>query len=122
MSGAKVDKARARFDALRARYVELTQKRDAHDDAMRAKYGSGYYESWLKRSEKLRSEKLRNAYEAVGDKLFAHVQAISPRDWSRGVPMCWVLMDLTYEDAVRPLGEPLSVVPPMSYGATEVMR
>lgn len=118
----KIDKARAKFDGLRARYAELTRKRDAHDDAMRAKYGSGYSESWLKRSEALVLAKLRNAREVVGDKLFEHVQAISPRDWSRGVPMYWVLMDLTYEDAVRPLGEPLSVVPPMSYGATEAMR
>lgn len=122
MSGAKVNKARARFDALRARYAELTRKWGEQDIAMRVKYGSGYNESWLKRSEALVLVKLRNACLAVGDMLFAHVQAISPRNWSRNVPAYWVRSELTYEDAVRPLNEPLSVVPPLSHGATEAMR
>lgn len=108
---------KVKFDALRARYAELTRKRDEHDAAMSAKYGSGYSESWLKRGEAILREKLSNSREAVGDKLFDHVQVISPRDWSCDVPLCWVLQDLTYEDAVRPLNEPLSVAPPLAFGS-----
>lgn len=111
-------KARKRFDALRSKYLAAKAKREDQLVSFRARYGSEYQDSWLSPPDRKRKERLNAAVDKAGDALFAHVQAISPRDWSFGVPLCWVLSDLTFEDAVRPIDEPLSVVPPLSYGST----
>lgn len=89
--------------------------------ALRLKYGSDFKDHWLSAGDRKKAERLSEAREKAGDAFFEHVKAISPRDWSRNVPMCWVLMDLTYEDAVRPVGEALSVAPPLGYGSTVPM-
>lgn len=115
MSGAN---PRAKFDALRVRYLAAKEKFDEHCSAMRVKYGGDYQDSWLRAGERRAEEKIRGKVATAGDALFARVQAVSPRDWSYGVPVCWVYENLTWEDAVRPAGEPLSVVPPLSYGST----
>lgn len=113
--------ARERFDALRARYIAARVKQEEHYAALRFKYGGEYKDSWLRAGERNLEDRLSAAVDKAGDALFAHVQAISPRDWSVGVPVSWVLEDLTFEDAERPVGEPLSVVPPLSYGSTRPM-
>lgn len=110
--------AREKFDALRAKYLAASAKWKEQDVVFSLKYGSGYRDSWLKSSDRKARERSYAAVEKTGDALFAHVQSISPRDWSRGVPQYWVLGELTFEDAVRPVGEALSVVPPLSYGST----
>jgi hypothetical protein len=38
------------------------------------------------------------------------------------VPCVWLYETLSYEDAVRPKSEALSVTPPLAYGATSPMR
>lgn len=58
----------------------------------------------------------------AADRFFDLLREISPRNWySGGAPAHWVLRDLSFEDAIRPLTEPLSVVPPLSYGAHRPM-
>lgn len=108
---------RVKFDALRAKYLAAREKRDAVDLALRVKYGGDYQDAWLKAGERTALDRLRAARDRAGDAVFEHVQAISPRDWSYGVPQTWVCESLTFEDAARPVGEALSVVPPLSYGA-----
>ncbi len=111
--------SRARFDVLRSRYVATEAKRSALDSAHRVKYGRDYSDAWLSRGDAARFESARAASDKAGLAFRAHLTAISPRDWSYGVPCHWVCERLTYEDAVRPANEPLSVVPPLSYGATK---
>lgn len=112
---------RAKFDALRAAYLIKLKAYDEHSSAMRVKYGPSVHSTWLSSAERKKSDKLSAQLDAVGDKLFAHIQDISPRDWSYGVPSHWVLESLTYDDVVRPKSEPLSVTPPMAYGARSAM-
>ena len=116
--GVRVAEPRAKFDRLRARYVEAAARLDEADVEFAGRYGARYATTWLSRRDQQRLERLRAARRKAEEAIFAHVQAHSPRDWGRGVPQAWVCASLTWDDAVRPLGEPLSVVPPMSYGAT----
>jgi hypothetical protein len=109
-------KTRERFEALRARYLDAKAKWAALHDALGDKYGSGYQDSWLRAGERSALARLRKATERWGDAFTEHVATFSPRDWSYGVPQAWVREDLTYEDAARPVGEPLSVVPPVAWG------
>jgi hypothetical protein len=109
---------RAKFDDLRSKYRTAKQKLDEHDSAMRARYGGKYEVAWLRVGERRTLERLRDAVDRAGTAFFAHLQAISPRDWSYGVPTHWLYEDLSFEDATRPADERLSIVPPLSYGST----
>jgi len=113
------DRTRERFDALRAKYLAAKAKLDEVSSALAVKYGPEYRDSWLRMGERTARQKARDAVERAGDAVTEHVATFSPRDWSHGVPQYWVRGELTYEDAARPAGEPLSVVPPLSWGATK---
>lgn len=113
------DKKRERFDALRAKYVAQKARLDEREGAFRARYGSTWERSWLTRGEETTLDRIEAARDKARRRFFDYIQSISPRDWSYGVPYRWIAEDLPYEDAVRPLGEKLSVVPPLAYGATE---
>ena len=110
---------RGRFDALRAKYLSAKAKRDDIDSRFVGRYGSGYQSSWLNAHDQIARNRARSAVEKAGDALTEHVATFSPRDWSYGVPVSWVRESLTYEDAARPVGEPLSVVPPVAWGYTK---
>lgn len=110
------DKVRERFDVLRARYLKARAKYDEFRSTLSFKYGSGYQSSWLKASDREQQRRLFDASDKVGTALTEHIASFSPRDWSYGVPQYWVRESLTYEDAARPVGEPLSVVPPVAWG------
>lgn len=109
---------RERFETLRAKYLAACEKRDGLDSTLRARYGGDYQDSWLKAGDRKALDRLRAACDRAGDAFTAHLASFSPRDWSYGVPCHWVRESLMYEDAARPAGEPLGVVPPLSYGAT----
>lgn len=107
-----------KFDSLRAKYLAAKSKLDEYRSELRLKYGSEYRDFWLKDGERKRSDRLQASADKVSAAFFEHLQSFSPRDWSYGVPLAWVLEDLAFEDAARPAGETLSVVPPLSYGST----
>lgn len=118
--GARGEQAsRAKFENLRRRYIGA---RAALTDAQLElgwRYGHARgWESYLKAAEKRKLERLRAATDRESGKFFDYLESISPRDWSYGVPSHWVIEQLSYDDAVRPVEEPLSVVPPLSHGAT----
>ena len=113
---------RARFDELRARYLAQQAKRSAHDDAMRGKYGGDYRTTWLTTGEAKKETKLREASDAAQNAFIDYLTEISPRYWKSGVPVHWLCEELTYEDAIRPVDQPLSVVPPLAYGATDPIQ
>lgn len=111
--------AQKKFEALRARYVAARAKRDDEEIRLGSKWG--HQPGWktnLRASDRGRLERLDAAVAREKDKFFANLEVISPRDWTYGVPSHWVLEKLTFEDAVRPVSERLSVVPPLSYGST----
>mgnify|MGYP000948461977 CR=1 FL=1 len=108
----------AKFDRLRTTHVAMRDELDKFESTIRRKYGPGWNMTWLSRAEETKLESLRKRSYESGKKFFDFVQSISPRDWSYDVPASWVREDLTFADAVRPVNESLSVVPPLSYGAT----
>ncbi len=109
----------AKFAALRARYTAQVERRERVCSAFSLKYGSGWNEAWISRGEAKSLAAARAGVDKSEKAFSAHLTAISPRDWSYGVPCHWLYEKLTYEDATRPIGEALSVTPPLSYGATE---
>lgn len=111
--------AREKFDALRLRYLAKQSKVDEQRAMFWSKYGGEYKDHWLTRGERKKLDKLRESAEVASRAFTDHLATFSPRDWTYGVPVHWLLEKLTFEDAVRSVGEKLSVVPPMSYGATE---
>jgi hypothetical protein len=115
-------KAKARFDALRAAY--LAADRAARDEAISqsVKYGTERdARSWASKSEKSKLQKLEKKREKIGDAIINLIIQESPRGemWMSGVPSSWLREKLSWEDLVRPKGEPLTISPPPSYGWTE---
>lgn len=118
----KTDKKRERFDVLRAAYVKQRERFDKVERDLRGKYHVSWdatlYSHDTTVTEQRKRDAARAAMDKASDKFMAHLDAISPRNWHEGAPAHWVYEDLTYEDAVRPLNEKLSVVPPLAYGYT----
>lgn len=93
------------------------------EKSLAARYGwADGWRSWLGRTDRKMLEVKRRAVTAIEDQIFALLDEISPRNWRSSVPARWVASDLTWEDATRPLGQALSVVPPLAYGATEAIQ
>ena len=113
---------RVMFDKLRARYLDRYGKWSEFHTAMRAKYGGDYRESWFTTTETRKDMKLREAMNAAQKAFIDYITEISPRYWKSGVPVHWLCEKLTYEDAVRPVDQALSVVPPLAYGATDPIQ
>lgn len=110
----KADKKK--WDDLHAAQAKAHDAVFQYELELGAKYGHNFNRSWLSNAQRAKLEKLREREDKIGEKIFDLVTKISPRDWGRGVPSHWVRRELTWEDAIRPAAEPLSVVVPGSYG------
>ena len=113
---------RERWEKLRADYLATSRTFRDLDIQLSVKYGPGFQRGWASKAEQKKVEQLRNRLDRIRGKMFAIVERVSPRDWGRGVPAHWIASDLSWEDAVRPINEPLGVTPPLAYGATSPMR
>lgn len=107
-----------KFDKLRADYLATMAKLTEFRATLASKYGPNYLNSWLRPGEITKLNKLGDAAEKRSNAFTEHLESFSPRDWSYGVPSCWVREMLTFADAARPVNEQLSAVPPMAYGTT----
>jgi len=110
---------KTRWDKLHADYAKAYQASRDNEIALRVKYGDGNWRMWCSRGEKTRTEKLEARRDKIGDKIVDLLVRISPRGeaWLSGAPAFWIRGDLTWEDAIRPKNEPLSVVVPAPWGA-----
>lgn len=110
---------RARFDAIRRRYMAAVDRERAYRmDVLYERYRDrAPSRSWMTNSEITRLERFRAAQDREGEKMFALLERISPRDWRSGVPYVWVMESLSFEDAVT--DGALSTVPDVAYGQTE---
>lgn len=102
---------RERFEKAQRAYIAAVDAMRVHECERIAKVGE---KRW--RTERLFDKR----YAALGarrdravERVFAVLKS-SPRDWENRTPFDWVCRSLTYEDAVRPVSEPLSVVPPLA--------
>jgi hypothetical protein len=105
-----------KWDDLRAALAKTDSDLETLESALRGKYGMNYQRSWLGRGDQAKLDKLREKADKIGEKIYEIADRLSPRSWDRGVPSWWVRHNLTWEDMIRPAGEPLSVVVPGSYG------
>jgi len=105
-----------KWDTLHAAYAKASEALLAYEIQLGGKHGHKFQTQWLSSTERKKLEKLRDAKEKVGEKIYELVDRISPRRWDQGVPSWWVRERLTWEDAIRPADEPLSVVVPGAFG------
>jgi hypothetical protein len=109
-----------RWDKLHDDLVQADAAKSDFASNLRVKYGDAVIRPsnrhWMSRTERTKLEKLEARVEKAHGRIYELVQRISPRDWGHGVPGHWVTRNLTWEDAIRPANEPLSVVVPGSYG------
>jgi len=104
-----------RWDDLHAAYAKAQDALSEYDRQLHSHYGR-YEKSWLKAAQRKKLESLQDRVDKTGDKIVELIKKISPRDWMSGVPAYWIRSELTWEDAIRPKGEPLSVTPPTAWG------
>lgn len=111
---------KARWDTLRAQFLAADEAARAQEIAMRVKWGDAGWRNWASRGERTKLDKLLERRDKIGNKLFELLLRVSPRGeaWRTGAPAFWIHRDLTWEDAIRPANEPLSVVVPAPYGAS----
>jgi hypothetical protein len=108
----------AKFNSIRKRVLAASERIDAHEDALRRKYGQTRPPAaWLTRTEDRKRETLYAAQSKAWDDMFDLLDIISPRQWRSGIAAAWVAEHLTYEDATTT--GPLSVVPTPGYGSTQ---
>ena len=107
-----------RWDDLHAALEKAHEAVSVYDRQLFAHYGR-YENNWLTKIQRSKLEALHAKEEKIGDKIFELVTKISPRDWYYGASAWWVRRELTWEDAIRPKSEPLSVVVPGSYGTPD---
>lgn len=104
----------AKFDRIRQQVLAARDARDAYLRGLERHYGPRG-ETWATGTERDRLTRLRAAYDRQAARMHKLLEG-SPRDWKRGVPTCWVVEELTYNDAVCTADQPLSVVPPKAWG------
>ena len=119
---AKIDQnasEKACWDTLRAAFVGADEAVRTQEIRMRVKWGDASWRNWASKAEKTKLEKLYERRSKIGDRIFEMLLKVSPRGeaWRTGAPVFWIYHDLTWEDAIRPTNEPLSVIVPAPYGA-----
>lgn len=109
---------RKKWDSLHVAQVKAAAAESEFDLALARKYHASYQDSWLTRGQRDKKERLREKRREIESKIIDLLVEISPRGdhWLSGVPAYWLATELTWEDAIRPTNEPLSVVVPGSYG------
>ena len=110
---------RDRWEKLRADYLATSRALQDLDIKLSVKYGR---REWASTTEQKKLDQLRQRRDRTANKMFDLAERRSPRDWGRGVPFHWIASSLSWDDVIRPLNEPLSGTPPLSYGATTPMR
>lgn len=118
---------RRRWDDLHAAYAAARAAADDYESQLRSgRYGWGdpNWRSWITKTERGKLERLEAKADKIGDKIVELLVRVSPRGeaWLSGAPAWWIHDRLTWEDAIRPESEPLSVVVPAPWGRSEGLR
>jgi hypothetical protein len=112
-------RSKAQWDKLRADYLAAMRAADDQESSMRIRWGDRDWRTWSSKSEQKKFEKLRAHASKIGNKMTDMLVEVSPRGdaWLTGAPVAFIYRDLSWEDATRPVHEPLSVTVPAPYGA-----
>ena len=103
---------RKQWESAQARYNELYARR--REEIINAEVRWQNIK-WASTAVQKKIDSLRSQMDKVAERIFTMTDA-SPRDWRRGTPMDYVCSELSYDDAFKPLGLPLSKEPPKAYG------
>lgn len=104
-----------KFQKLRANFVKARDEHISFDTKLRMKYGPGSLFTMMSGSERKKMDSIRAKMDKASNDMFELLSRISPRNWEIGVPLHWVMMDLSWEDAVT--SGPLSSVPEGGYNS-----
>lgn len=112
---------RKKWDSLHVAQAKAQAAESEFDLALARKYHASYQDSWLTRPQRDKKERLREKRREIESKIIDLLVEISPRGdrWLSGAPAHWLATELTWEDAIRPANESLSVVVPGSYGSPD---
>jgi hypothetical protein len=115
----KADKKK--WDSLHVAQAKAQAAESAYDLALAQKYHMSYQDSWLTHAQRDKKDRLREKRREIESKILDLLVEISPRGdrWLHGAPAHWLATELTWEDAIRPANEPLSVVVPGSWGSPD---
>lgn len=105
---------RQKFDTLQARIGAAQREYDTMRVDLVVKYGDLAYAT---RTARAQLDRLSARVDRYGNKLYALLDRVSPRDWRSGVPVSHVHTRLTWHDATT--REALGTVPPPAYGGTD---
>lgn len=102
-----------RFTTLQQRIRGLHDRIDEARAAARHTYGQIAY---APRRVTTALEKLETRVSREEARLWALVNAVSPRDWTHSIPAWWIWRSLTWADATTT--QRLAQLPPPAYGYT----
>lgn len=110
-----------RWDDLHSAYAKASEAHLAYELELARKYGARFERTWLSVGQKTKLAALQAKKDKIGDKIIDLLVRVSPRGdtWLSGVPSWWLREKLTWEDAIRPKNETLSVVVPGSWGSRD---
>lgn len=109
-----IKRDRAKWEDLQRKAQEARDADTAERIRLQVKYSAVHYAST---AERKRLEVLQRAAQRAGNRLYAYLAAISPRDWSTGVPVSWIIGRLTFDDATT-AGQ-LAMIPDPAWGSTQ---
>lgn len=107
-----------RWDRLHEAIEKADEALKDFEYSLSYKYGLRYQDTWLSSAQKNKLQKLRDRVRSEESKIIDLLVNVSPRgeQWLHGAPSWWLARKLTWEDALRPANESLSVVVPGAYG------
>lgn len=104
-----------RWDKLHADLEKAYAAREDYKSELSVKMGR-FERNWLSAAQQKKYDALDQRYQKIDRKIFDMINELSPRNWMSGAPAWWVVRKLTWEDMIRPVDEPLSVVVPGAAG------
>lgn len=103
------------FAKLRAKYLEQDAAASDLRSHLQSYYGGNV--QWASAAQRKKLERLEAARDRTASKIFALIERVSPRDFSRGFPSYWVAGKLKWGDVLTTGA--LSETPPAAYGYSD---
>lgn len=102
---------RERFEKLQGAWKQAWMKVQDRKDYLASKYQQWNMASYSERNKVI---KLQDAESKASDKFFEFLDTIATRDFRSGVPLYWILQNLTYDDATTK--GPMQCIPDLAWG------
>ena len=101
-----------KFERLTEKARKLSQECMDFRIKQNVRYGQGNINYWTA-SVRTKYEKLRERSDKAESALFKAIEEVSPRNWSTGIPVNWIVENITWEMATT---KDAIEVPPVAWG------